>query len=67
MTTIRLNQNISFLNKTFENIEELMQTLIDLKSSSLEEESFSNKENYIIENRSNSIKKLENEIENLLI
>ena len=67
MTIITLNQNISFLNKTFENIDELMQTLINLKSSSLQEEAFSDKENIILQNRSNSIKQLENEIEKFLI
>jgi hypothetical protein len=67
MTTITLNQNISFLDKTFENVDELMKTLINLKSSSLEEKSLSNEESFILENRGNSIKTLENEIENLLI
>jgi molybdopterin converting factor small subunit len=62
MTTITLNQNVSFLDKTFENVDELMQTLIDLKTSSLEEENFSERENIILNNRNNSIKNLEKEI-----
>jgi len=67
MTTITLNQNIWFINKTFQNVDELISTLIKINPWKLEEESFTNKEKNILQNRSEEIKNIEKDISSLLI
>ena len=67
MTTILLNENIWLLNKTFQNVDELITKLIDIKPWKLEEEVFTNEENKILQNRSTEIKNIEKDISSLLI
>ena len=67
MTTINLNQNIWVLNKTFQNVDELIATLINISPWRIEEESFTDDEKSILKNRSQKIKNIENDISSLLI
>ena len=67
MTTITLNENIWFINKTFQNVDDLIEALIKIKPWILEEENFSIEEEKVIKNRNQKIKKLENDISSLLI
>lgn len=66
MTTVTFDQKIRLPQTNFSNIEEFIDAVITMQPWELQEEAFNHEEKMILDNRSDSTKKNEQEIFSLL-